>query len=138
MYLWKRTYTSNCMLDISAANAPGAPGMSVGHCVAGNSDYCPSMLYRRSGVDLELFSKIFFSLFIPAVLKVHLSVMLMYTNSQTQLYIQVLATSSFHYLLLFHFSFLTCFDPFIRVIFRSTIIQSPLLFVTPITAHFAV
>jgi hypothetical protein len=64
----------------------------------------------------------------------------MYINSQTQPYIQVLATSIFRYLLLlFHFLFLTTFfDPFIRAIFRSTIVQSPLLSVTPITAHFAV
>jgi len=45
------------MLGISTANASGAPGMSVEHCVAGNSDYCPSMFYRRSGFDLEIFSK---------------------------------------------------------------------------------
>jgi hypothetical protein len=49
--------------------------------------------------------KSIFSLFIPAVLKVDLIVTFMYINSQTQPYIQVLATSSFHYLLLFRFSF---------------------------------
>jgi hypothetical protein len=70
---------------------------------------------------------------------VNLSVILMYINSQRQLYIQVLAISRFPYLLLFYFSFLTtCFDPFIRAIFMSTIVQSPLLSVTPITARFAV
>jgi len=36
---------------------PAAAGMSVGHCVAGRSDYCPSVLQTRSGVDLEIFSK---------------------------------------------------------------------------------
>jgi uncharacterized protein (DUF983 family) len=71
------------------------------------------------------------------VLEVHLSVILMYINSQTQLYFQVLAISSFGYLLLFLF-LMTCFNPFIWAIFRSTIVQifwSPLLPVTPIKAH---
>jgi hypothetical protein len=36
---------------------PGAPGISVGHCVARSSDYCPYVLYRRSAVDLEIFNK---------------------------------------------------------------------------------
>jgi hypothetical protein len=117
--------------------------------VLGYVNYRLETLLKVTNVSIQIsdifgltvgFKFIILSLFIPAMLKVHLSVIFMYINSQTQLYIQVLATSNFRYLLLlFNFSFLTtCFDPFIRAIFRSTIVQSPLLSVMPITARFAV